>query len=144
MAQRFAATTRSLMLLGTANGITVVPMGTDLSRLNYFDGKLLKATDLEAEQLYHRRLVFRSNEADGPGCVYGFDLGLASGGRLAVSPGLAIDPRGRVLLLGELQSVDIDELIQRTRDAITRNASVPALGPSSFGDCVTVADAPGA
>ena len=91
-----------LVLVTQQNGVTVIPQPTPLTRLNYFDGKFLRASDLSAEQLYLRRLVDLSNQAGGPGVAYGYNLSLtACGDTLNLGPGLAIDPQGRVLLLPE-------------------------------------------
>src|SRR5260370_40876233 len=83
-----------------ASGLTVIPESTPLTRLNYFDGKFLRADDLRVEQLYLRRLVALSNQAGPLGVAYGYDVSLASGGdTLQISAGLAIAPDGSVLFL---------------------------------------------
>ena len=88
----------SLVLVTSESGVTVIPQPTPLTRLNYFDGKFLRASDLKAEQLYLRHLVQLSNQAGGAGVVHGYDLTLASGGEsLNLGEGLAIDPDGRVI-----------------------------------------------
>ena len=80
------------MLVTQQNGVTVIPQPTPLTRLNYFDGKFLRASDLSAEQLYLRRLVDLSNQAGAPGVAHGFNLSLAaSGDILNLGPGLAVD-----------------------------------------------------
>ena len=81
-----------LVLVTQQNGVTVIPQPTPLTRLNYFDGKFLRASDLSAEQLYLRRLVDLSNQAGAPGVAHGFNLSLAaSGDILNLGPGLAVD-----------------------------------------------------
>src|SRR5262245_22013459 len=89
----------ALVLVGKQNGIVVIPGATPLTRLNYFDGKFLRASDLKAEQDYLRNLVRQSNQAGGSGVAHGFDVTLAGGDSLKIGPGLGIDPQGRVLLL---------------------------------------------
>jgi len=129
------------VLVGVQNGITVIPSPTPLTRLNYFDGKFLRAADLQAEQLYLRSLIECSNKAGGHGVAYGFDVSLV-GGALRVGHGLAVDAEGRVLLLPQQVSLDVQELIEksRTMSAIT---ATPALTASSeFGDCVVAGAAP--
>ena len=37
-----------LVLVGAQNGVTLIPSPTPLTRLNYFDGKFLRAEDLNA------------------------------------------------------------------------------------------------
>ncbi|WP_224242779.1 hypothetical protein [Hyalangium gracile] len=104
----------TLVLVGAQNGITLVPAQTPLTRLNYFDGKFLRAADLEAEQRYLRQLVAMSNQGGGPGVVHGLSTTLAANGALKLSAGLAIDPMGRVLLLPQEASLDIQALIEAT------------------------------
>jgi hypothetical protein len=87
-----------LVLVGTERGITLIPRPTPLTRLNYFDGKFLRADDLTREQRYLRSLVELSNQAGGPGVVHGFDTTLGDRrASLELRPGLAIDPAGPVL-----------------------------------------------
>lgn len=105
-----------LVLLEQARGHAVIPLGTPLIRLHYFDGKFLRAADLQAEQRHLRGLSALSNQAGGAGVVRGFDCSL-SGDTLHVGPGMAIDPNGRILLLTESTSVSIPELIERSRRA---------------------------
>jgi hypothetical protein len=131
-----------LVLVGADNGVVVVPADTPLRRLNFFDGKFLRAEDLEAEQDYLRLLVQLSNRAGGGGIVNGFDTTLAGGGAsVTVGEGLAVDPRGRVLLLPGTRTMRLDDLI-----AASAKVDRPApggSGPAAFGDCV-VTSAPGA
>ncbi|HEV7374855.1 MAG TPA: hypothetical protein VGN95_09075 [Pyrinomonadaceae bacterium] len=135
----------SLVLLGKQNGWTLVSTKTPLTRLNYFDGKFLRAADLKAEQDYLRQLVKLSNEADGPGVAYGFDLTLGGGGNtLNVGPGLAIDPTGRVLLLTDSAPVDIQQLIEKSRnkDLDSTSAAKASADGKMFGDCETASTGP--
>ena len=44
-----------LVLVTSESGVTVIPQPTPLTRLNYFDGKFLRASDLKAEQALHLR-----------------------------------------------------------------------------------------
>ncbi len=96
-------------------GLTIAPSGTPLTRLNYFDGKFLRASDLKLEQDAQRQLVHLSNLAGGFGIVYGFDTQLLDAGDLlGVGPGQAIDAEGRVLLLPMEVQVEISKLIERS------------------------------
>ncbi|HEV7797651.1 MAG TPA: DUF11 domain-containing protein, partial [Pyrinomonadaceae bacterium] len=106
----------AVVLMSKQNGFVVIPAATPLTRLNYFDGKFLRASDLKAEQDYLRQLVAQSNQAGGAGVAYGFDLTLGSGDLLDIGQGLAIDPSGRVLLLPQGTSVSVQELIDKSRD----------------------------
>ena len=132
----------TLVLVSQQNGVTVIPQPTPLTRLNYFDGKFLRASDLSAEQLYLRRLVDLSNQAGGSGVAHGYNLSLAAGGdTLNVGPGLAIDPQGRVLLLPEDFSIGVQELIERSRQLKT-SPTTASGGSDSFGDCIVVKETP--
>jgi hypothetical protein len=135
----------SLVLLGKQSGWTLIPGDTPLTRLNYFDGKFLRAADLKAEQDYLRNLVQLSNAADGPGVAHGFDLTLGDGGAtLNVASGLAIDPTGRVLLLTGSTTVSIQQLIEQSRnkDLDSTSGAKAAAGANMFGDCEVASDAP--
>lgn len=135
----------SLVLLGKQSGWTLIPGDTPLTRLNYFDGKFLRAADLKAEQDYLRNLVQLSNAADGPGVTHGFDLTLGDGGAtLNVASGLAIDPTGRVLLLTGSATVSIQQLIEQSRnkDLDSTSGAKAAAGANMFGDCEVASDAP--
>jgi hypothetical protein len=135
----------SLVLLGKQSGWTLIPGDTPLTRLNYFDGKFLRAADLKAEQDYLRNLVQLSNAADGPGVAHGFDLTLGDGGAtLNIASGLAIDPTGRVLLLTGSATVSIQQLIEQSRnkDLDSTSGAKAAAGVNMFGDCEVASDAP--
>lgn len=142
------AADRSLVLVGRERGLSIIPRPTPLTRLRYFDGKFLRAADLELEQRYHRELVAQSNRAGGSGVVHGFDCTLA-GGALTVGAGLAIDPEGRVLLLPEERKLSLADLIQASRSRAGISAAPPSssrrLIAAGFEDCVeAVADDGGA
>jgi hypothetical protein len=132
----------SLVLVTQQNGVTVIPQPTPLTRLNYFDGKFLRASDLSTEQLYLRRLVDLSNQAGGLGVAYGYNLSLAAGGdTLNLGPGLAIDPQGRVLLLPQAFSIGVQELIDRSRQ-LKSPAAAPPGNNGKFADCTVVVETP--
>src|SRR4051812_45916847 len=87
------------------NGVTITPPGSPLTRLNYFDGKFLRAADLQTEQEYLRTVIEFSNQAGGPGVANGFSAELQSGTQILLGSGLAIDPQGQVLLLTGAQTL---------------------------------------
>jgi hypothetical protein len=124
---------QSLVLAGQPQGHTVISLGTPLTRLNYFDGKFLRAADLEAEQNYLRQLVALSNQAGGAGLVRGFDC-LLAGDKLEVGEGLAVDPAGRVLLLPQKVSVGIAELLEKSKSN-GGSQLVATPGSADFGGC---------
>ncbi len=135
-----ASKTSPLVLVNSDNGITLIPSATPLTRLNYFDGKFLRADDLRAEQAYLRRLVELSNQAGGSGVAYGYDVTLgASGNTLELSAGLALDSAGRVLLLPAAANIDIPTLLERSKLAAK---TALASGSGEFGDCQVVATTP--
>ena len=49
----------SLVLIGDQqrSGMSIIPTSTPLTRLNYFDGKFLRADDMRLDQNYGRHLV---------------------------------------------------------------------------------------
>lgn len=131
-----------IVLVGSENGITVIPTRTPLARLNYFDGKFLRASDLSAEQRYLRSLVELSNRAGGHGIAHGFEVAARAQGELEIAPGLAIDPEGRVLLLPVGTRVALAELIEKTRLGQTSRATATGIRPAGFGDCIAAAETP--
>jgi len=142
------------IFVGVESGLTVVAPGTPLTRLNYYDGKFLRAEDLDVEQGYFRHLTWLSNVAGGSGVVYGFDVGDAAGDAISLSPGLAIDQSGHVLLLPQAVTLDIQTLIDDTERLRTLILARRGVGKGEFSDCIaesvstappvtTVAETPG-
>jgi hypothetical protein len=132
-----------LLVVGDTGGVTVVDRSTPLTRLNYFDGKFLRASDFNVEQSYLRQLVAISNQGLSAGVVYGYDTTLGSGDTIQIGPGLAIDPSGKVLLMQATVTQSIQALIDASRK------SAPALpdasgktGAGVFNDCVEIAAPP--
>jgi hypothetical protein len=77
------------------------------TRVNYFDGQMLSTADLRAEQDYHRNMRYLHNRLlHGWGVVEGLDVD-GDGPAVHVGPGLAIDGRGRELVLPEPVRVDL-------------------------------------
>jgi hypothetical protein len=138
----------ALTTLGTAGatgtagtGLTLIPSSSPLTRLHFFDGKLLRAQDLELEQRYVLQLAALSNQAGGPGVVHGFDCVLGGGDTLQIGAGLAIDGGGRVLLLGQETSVGIGDLIAASRRAAAQKSRTTA-GSAGFQPCEMKAEQP--
>ena len=130
----------TLVLLSQTNGITLIPANTSLTRLNYFDGKFLRADDLKKEQDYLRQLVQYSTKAGGSGVVHGFNLKRLSNDRLQLSAGLATDNEGRVLFMPDQSTVEIAKLIAQTRRQIPTKTT--GLNISKFEDCEVDANEP--
>lgn len=63
-------------------------------RVNFFEGLMLTAADLAAEQEYHRGMRYLHNRLHGYGTVSGLDV-VVTRGRVRVSPGMGIDVLGR-------------------------------------------------
>lgn len=119
-----------------------VPASTPLIGLNYFDGRFLRADDLNLERHAQRAYAEYSNRAGGPGLVYGFDLA-RHGTRLALSAGLAVDPRGRLLYLPDGVDAEIPDLINASKPA--GGATAPGAASSAgFGPCQQPAAGAGA
>lgn len=76
-----------------------------LARLNYFNGRLLSASDLTREQDYHLHARWRHNRLlHGQGIVTGLQVSLeegTGGPTVHIQPGVAIDPLGREVVLGD-------------------------------------------
>ncbi|HEX5703551.1 MAG TPA: DUF11 domain-containing protein [Pyrinomonadaceae bacterium] len=129
---------QALVLASEANGYIVIPQPTPLTRLNYFDGKFLRASDLKAEQDYLRQLVALSNQAGGAGVAYGFDVTLTKdvkGDQLEIGAGLAIDPSGRVLYLPRSVSIDVQQLIEKSRSDTKSFNEITIRGKGKFAEC---------
>ena len=125
-----------VVLTGTATGYAVVPVPTPLTFLNYYDGKFLRASDLDQEQLAQRALVRLSNVAGGAGVVSGFDVSLGTNDTLGVSAGLAVAPTGDVLYLPQSISVSVSDLLAAMtapRAEVTNGPSPDPLG--AFAPC---------
>lgn len=125
---------QTLVLVNRQNGIVVIP-ATPLKRLNYFNGKFLRAEDLKLEQDYLRQLVHQSNQAGGPGVVHGFDLTRGAGDTIVIGEGFAIDPRGRVLLLPKAITINVQELIDKSLDVQRQFRKATALRDADFDEC---------
>jgi hypothetical protein len=133
--------TSPLLVVSETGGVTVIDSSTPLKRLNYFDGKLLRADDFKVEQNYLRELVALSNQGLGPGVVYGYDTTLGKGDTVQIGPGLAIDPSGKVLLMQSSATHGIQALIEASRRTV--ETAPDASGKTSgFGDCVEIAAPP--
>ena len=75
-------------------------------RPRYVTGMMLTAEDFEAEQSYHRQMRYLANRLCGVGIAEGLEVTLA-GRHVQVSPGVAVDPLGRELILTDPVSVPV-------------------------------------
>lgn len=138
MAVLQTGSTNDLVLQQQVSGLTVIPQPTVLTRLNYFDGKFLRAVDLQREQEYLRILVETSNLGGGAGIVHGFDTTLGAGDAINLGAGLAIDGAGRVLMLPAGTSFLVQDLINASRRVppVLLSAQYAAsAGSADFADC---------
>ncbi len=143
MAPNGNGSSAEFVVVGNTGGVTVVDPSTPLKRLNYFDGKFLRASDFEIEQRYLRGLVAISNQGLGAGVVYGYDTTLGGGDLIQIGPGLAIDPSGHVLLLQSTVTQSIQTLIDATKKlAIQQPDASGKIGSDAFHDCVEIAAPP--
>lgn len=90
---------------GTAAGTTVFG---GFRGLNPQDGLFLRGEHLAAIQDYSRALTAALATASGTGIVHGLGVGLTEDG-IVVSPGLAISPHGRLLMLSRAVTVPLDD-----------------------------------
>jgi hypothetical protein len=132
-----------LLVVGDTGGVTLIDPSTPLKRLNYFDGKFLRASDFDVEQSYLRQLVALSNQGLGAGVVYGYDTTLGGGDTIQVGPGLAIDPAGKVLLMQGTVTQSIQALIDASKKVAPAAPDASGkTGAGTFNDCIEVAAPP--
>jgi hypothetical protein len=115
-------------------GIVFVPASAPLIGLNYYDGRFLRADDLNLERQGQRAYVEYSNQAGGPGLVYGFDLTWQST-QLSLSAGLAVDPKGRLLYLPDAVTAEIADLIKASQPPSGATVQAAATTAAGFGPC---------
>lgn len=133
-----------VVLTHQVDGYAVIPVPTPLTRLNFFDGRLLRGDDLTVEQNADRALLFALGRTGGPGVAHGLDVTVANE-RLTLSPGLAVDPVGRLLLLPAPMTVAVDDVLDATRgvaaDAgLGGSARAAEFAPCEIRDAAPVAD----
>lgn len=78
-----------------------------LSRTHYYDGRLLRASDLTRDQFYLDERLREVGRVLGQGIVRGLEVSLTGDRKLNVTAGLAITPSGRVLEL-ETESITLN------------------------------------
>lgn len=81
-----------------------------LSRTNYFDGQLLKASDLTRDQIYLDERLLEMGQVLGSGIAQGLEVELVDNHTLLLQPGIAVAPSGRVLQLsGTTLTIDLQD-----------------------------------
>jgi len=110
--------------MATRTDPIAVPSQHGADRLNYVQGTLLDSSDFSAEQSYHRgRLARALAYLFGPGTVAGLDLQWSpERGEIEITPGLAIDPLGRLIEIPAKRCIAIREWFAAQRKADLRNA----------------------
>ncbi|MCM1100743.1 MAG: hypothetical protein NC079_02665 [Clostridium sp.] len=87
-------------------------------RTHYYPGKLLHAGDLINEQEYGNcKLEFINRMFHGCGIIEGLEVRVRSDGRLELTAGSAIDPRGRILLAPRDTVWGLDDIAGPERQA---------------------------
>ncbi len=73
----------------------------DIKRLNYFTHQFLEENDFKDEQFYHLDMRRRHNKGLHVwGIAYGLEIsGVANGNKVTIAPGMAIDNKGREIVL---------------------------------------------
>jgi hypothetical protein len=104
---------------GDVSGYIVIDSASSLTRLNYFDGKFLRAPDLQLEQAALLNQVRLANQASGGGIVHGFDCTLTGGQNIRISNGLAYDWQGRALVLDHALELSLAQLIDSSRTTLS-------------------------
>ena len=82
--------------------------------INFYDGRFLRADDLNLEHEAQRAYVDYSNRAGGSGVAYGFDF-LVDGGEFTLTSGLAIDRGGKLIYLPSDQKAQLESLFAADR-----------------------------
>lgn len=133
-----------VILQGGARGLTEIPRNTPLTRLNYFNGKFMRAEHLREEQFYLRSLVHLSSLAGGHGVVYGFDTVQSKDrAHIELGPGLAISAQGRLLYFPASASISITDLLARSVQSngdVGSTIDSSSLNADGFGDCELTAE----
>ncbi len=135
------ANTLTLVADPRRTGLTIIPTSTPLTRLNYYDGKFLRADDLRLDQTYARLLVSLSVRGGGSGVVHGFELYRAgTGDGLLLRAGLAVTPSGRVVYLPADASFRLAQLLSKSGEGSFDPGAPPAPGPAGFAPCAVPED----
>lgn len=107
-------------------GLVATPMSLQNLGLNYFDGRFLRADDLNLERAAQRAYVDVGRRAGGQGIGDGLNLE-ASGTQLRLSGGTAIDSGGRLVSLDGIGWTEF-AVIASSAAAPAGSLSAPAAG----------------
>jgi hypothetical protein len=120
--------TSTLATPSTGGGVPLDPAATPLVGVNYFDGRALRADDLNADARAHRLYAELAGRAGMPSVVHGLDVTAIGQARLGLSAGSAVDAAGRVIHLPQSFEVEVADLLG------TGAAEVPGTA-AGFGSC---------
>lgn len=84
-----------------------IAMADQPRRVNFIEGMLLTAADLADEQQYQREMRYLHNRLHGYGTVSGLEVTVTKG-RIRVTPGMAIDVRGREIVVAAPLTLRLD------------------------------------
>ncbi|KRF46294.1 hypothetical protein [Terrabacter sp. Soil810] len=91
-------------------GFVVTPTSPENLGLNYFDGRFLRADDLNFERLAQRAYIDVGRRSAGSGCGYGLTLS-STGTTVTVGSGAGIDRSGRLISLNTAVTVEFARLV---------------------------------
>ncbi|MGJ0506522.1 MAG: hypothetical protein ACR652_05165 [Methylocystis sp.] len=131
-------------IFAESNGIAKVFTDTPLAKLNYFDGRYLRADDLQREQRYHEARSKLVALSQGAGPVYGLGVSTTgpAGAPITVEPGLGFNELGDAILLKGAVAFDLAQLIAATAsmDAAAKAKITSAM--TTFGPCAVADSGP--
>jgi hypothetical protein len=131
------------VVLADGPGVAFVPASAPLVGLNYFDGRFLRADDLNLERRGQRAYADLSNQACGSGVAWGFDLTAPDGATLALSAGLALAPPGALLHLPVAVTTTVRAVLEASGVAAPSGAPAgPAGSTAGFAPCTSAVTAP--
>lgn len=108
-----------------------MPIFNNIRNINFFNGRLLTATDLSDEQIANRRQREQVGQAIGAGVAYGLEIALlrssTSAPKVSVQAGLALNAKGQALTLATT-----------TELTLTPSPDPVAVTAGLFHDCPTV------
>jgi hypothetical protein len=140
-----AATNQDKVILTASNGLAHVYKDSPLAKLNFFDGRYLRADDLKREQRYHEMRSELVARAGGAGVIHGLGIPIPDlpGAPLTLEPGLGFNQLGQPVLLPGRVMFDLRKLMEATAAIDGQIASVAAAaGKANFAECYPAIEPP--
>lgn len=125
-----------------SDGQVFIDSSGSLTRLNYFDGKFLRATDLQLEQTALLNQIRLANRAAGGGLIHGFSCTLGGGQQIRISAGLGYDWQGRALLLGQDITLSLSDLLDTSAGISQQSGIKKVVTDRDFRECEIAGEAP--